>query len=60
MGNKLIINGEGHRCPCLKHHPMKVYVGVKVMLCAFLASALDRTEWSALQPGPWRETASTH
>ena len=55
MGNKLIITGEGHRCPCLKHYTMKVYMGVKVLLCAFLASPLDGNEWSALQPGPWRK-----
>jgi len=30
-------------------------VVVKVLLCDFLASALDGSEWSALQPGPWRE-----
>jgi len=34
---------------------MKVYVGVKVLLCAFLASALDGSEWSALLPDPWIE-----
>jgi hypothetical protein len=55
MGNKLIITGEGHRCPYFKHYTMKVYVEMKVLLCAFLASALAGSEWSGLQTGPWRQ-----
>jgi hypothetical protein len=32
---------------------MKMYVGVKVYLHAFLTSALDGNEWSASHPGPF-------
>jgi hypothetical protein len=35
----------------IKHRSMKTYGGVEVQLPAFLTSALDRGEWSALRPG---------
>jgi hypothetical protein len=34
-----------------KYHAMKMYWGVEVYLHAFLTSALDGGEWSALRPG---------
>jgi len=38
---------------------MKAYVGVELYLQLFLASALERCDWSASRPGrfnPWERT----
>jgi hypothetical protein len=49
---------------CLtKHHSMKTYWGVEVLLHAFLTSALDGGEWSASRPGrftPRERAPGTH
>jgi len=33
-----------------EHHALKAYCGVEVQLHAFLTSAQDRGEWSAIRP----------
>jgi hypothetical protein len=49
---------------CLaKHHAMKTYWGVEVQLHAFLAWALDGSEWSTSRPGrftPRERAPGTH
>jgi len=42
--------GLWQSCPVLKHQVMKAYGGVDVQLHVFIASALDRTGWSAHRP----------
>jgi hypothetical protein len=46
-----------------EHHAMKEYWGVRVWLHAFLAMALDGSEWSVSRPGlfiPRKKAAGTH
>jgi hypothetical protein len=44
------VNSEMSLC-LTKHHAMKTYWGVEVQLHAYLTSALDGGEWSALRLG---------